>query len=740
MQKLKLYFLAFVIFTSALITKTSASNPPDEGMWLPIWIEKLNYDDMKKLGLNLKPEQVYSTEVPSIKDAIVGLGSKDYGINMFFCTGELVSDKGLILTNHHCSYDAIQTLSSIENDYLTNGFWAYRHEEELAIPGMTISVLQRMEDVTDQVLEGITYEMSESEREMRISKSIKQIERDASEKGKYNVYVKSFFGGNEYYLYVYETFLDVRLVGAPPSSIGKFGGDTDNWMWPRHTGDFTFLRVYSAPDGKPAEYSKDNIPLKPKHYLPVSIKGIDKGDFSMIFGFPGQTDRYMSSYGVDFQLKYNNPLVVDIRDKKLEILKSYMELDPKIRIQYASKYAQTANYWKYFIGQTKGLKLHNVQQRRKDLEDEFTVWVNKDPERQKIYGTILSDLETGYQEMEKSAKLLKYLEEAVFQGPEFIYFSFGVFQLYGTLNQQNEASKSDKAKYSQSITDMAQAFLPKAEQHFKDYNSAVDKHLFVELMGMMYRDIDVESHPSVFQNITKKYKGNVQLWADDIYAKSIFVNKTRLEEFLKNPTYKVMSKDPGWAVTLSMVDLIRTVYGEYGAVEEKINRAHRLFVEGLRLMQPDKTFYPDANSTMRMSYGKVLDYYPADGVHYDFITTMRGIMEKENPKEDEFIVSPKLKELYKNKDFGPYGINGTMPVCFLSDNDITGGNSGSPVINADGHLIGIAFDGNWESMSGDIQYEPTVQRTISVDIRYVLFITEKYAGATNLIEEMTIIR
>jgi hypothetical protein len=740
MQKLKLTFLAIVLIVSGITFKASASNPPDEGMWLPIWIEKMNYNDMKKLGFKLKPEQVYSADQPSLKDAIVGLGQKDYGISMFFCTGELVSEKGLILTNHHCAYDAIQTLSSVEFDYLTDGFWAYRHEEELSIPNMTISILQRMEDVTEQVLEGVTHSMTESERESIISKAIKNIEREATEKGKFNVYVKSFFEGNEYYLYVYETFRDVRLVGAPPSSIGKFGGDTDNWMWPRHTGDFTFLRVYSAPDGTPADYSKENIPLKPKHYLPVSIKGVDKGDFSMVFGFPGTTDRYLSSYGVDFQLKYNNPLVVSIRDQKLEIMKSYMDLDPKVRIQYASKYAQTANYWKYFIGQTKGLKLHNVYERRKKLEEDFMVWANKDDERKELYGNIFNDIETGYKELEKSAILLKYLEEAVFQGPEFIYFSFGMFQLYGALNQQNEAGKGDKAKFDNAIKEQAAAFSAKLDGHFRDYNIDVDKHLFVALIGKMYRELEASQHPSVFEQVQKKFKGDFQKWAENIYAKSILVDKTKLETFLKNPSYKVLSKDPGWEVTMSMVNLIRSVYGDYGTIEEKINRANRLFVEGLRLMLPDKKFYPNANSTMRMSYGKILDYFPADAVHYDFSTTMNGIIEKEDPKSDEFNVHPRLKELILNKDFGQYGKNGTLAVCFLSDNDITGGNSGSPVINGDGHLIGIAFDGNWESMSGDIQYEPSVQRTISVDIRYVLFVAEKFAGAKNIIDEMTIIR
>lgn len=739
MKKIKFFYLLVSLLLVSFTSNLKSATPPDEGMWIPMWIEKLNQADMQKLGMRITAEEIYSINNSSIKDAIVGLGPISNRYTGFFCTGEIVSSKGLILTNHHCAYGAIQSLSSIENDYLTNGFWAMRHEEELPIEDMSISILQRIEDVTQKVLENVTRDMTEEARNAAINKAISEIEKQAGEKGKYIAHVSKMFYGSEFYLYVFQAFTDIRLVGVPPNSIGKFGGDTDNWMWPRHTGDFTYLRVYSAPDGSPAAYSKDNVPMTPKHHLPISIKGVEKNDFAMVFGFPGTTDRFLTSYGVEHQLKYNNPTVVKIRDKKLDVMKSYMDQSDEIRIQYAAKHAQTANYWKYFIGQTKGLKIHNVQQRRKDLENRFAAWVNEDDTRKEIYGSVLNDIRETYEEISKTSLLETYLQEAVFQGPEFIYFSFGMMQLGGVLKQHADAKKADKAQFQQAIKDMAESFKSQLDAHFKDYNMNLDKDLFIELIGMMYKDINPELHPEIFTQINKKFKGNFNAWADHVYSKSIFVDKNRLENFLNKPSYKALSNDPGWEITTSMITTIRKVFADRRTIDTKQSRAMRLFVEGLRLMDSDKKFYPNANSTLRMSYGKVLDYYPADAVHYDFVTTAQGIIEKEDPNNEEFIVPEKLISLIKNKDFGRYAKDGILNVCFISDNDITGGNSGSPVINADGHLIGIAFDGNWESMSGDIQFEPTMQRTINVDMRYVLFITEKFAGAKNLIQEMTII-
>ncbi|HNW89488.1 MAG TPA: S46 family peptidase [Bacteroidales bacterium] len=735
----KLFVSLFISFT--LLSGAFATNPPDEGMWLPMLIERLNYVDMQKMGLHLTAEELYNVNNASLKDAIVGLGNINSPTS-HFCTAEVVSDQGLLLTNHHCGFDAIQEQSSVEHDYLTNGFWAFSQKEELRSEGVTASFLVRMEDVTSKVLAELKDGMTEDERDAAIKKVSGKLEKEASEKGKYEVDVKSFYDGNEFYMFVYIIYKDVRLVGAPPSSIGKFGGDTDNWMWPRHTGDFSMLRIYTAPDGSPAEYSENNIPLKPKHHLPISLKGVKKDDFAMIWGYPGTTDRFLTSYGVKMALEQSNPTTVAVRTKKLDLMREDMDADPKVKLQYASKYAQSANYWKYFIGQTKGLKRLDVYEKKQQIEGQFEAWVNADNNRKEKYGNALQMIGEGYKDLEKYNLSMKYLEESVFQGPEFIYFSFGAFQVYMKLKAQNdEKNKTIKASYTADIITLANGFKPEVEKFFKDYNQATDKKLFVALLKMYYDNVPKDQWPDIFANeVDKKFKGDFNKWADEVYSKSVFVDKARLMAFLDKPNYKVIVNDPGFKITLSMVTCIRGLYGSMGELESKINHGSRLFVAGLREMNPGKTYYPNANSTMRMTYGKVLDYDAADAVHYNYFTTLKGVMEKEDATNDEFIVPAKLKQLYDAKDYGRYGKNGEMPVCFIANLDITGGNSGSPVINGDGQLIGIAFDGNWEAMSGDIAYEPAVQRTISVDIRYVLFIIDKYAGAKNIIDEMTIIQ
>jgi hypothetical protein len=534
-------------------------------------------------------------------------------------------------------------------------------------------------------------------------------------------------------MFVYKDYKDIRLVGAPPSSVGKFGGDTDNWMWPRHTGDFSIFRIYTAPDGSPAEYSKDNIPLKPKHFLPISLNGVKKDDFTMIWGYPGNTDRFLTSYGVKLAVEESNPTVVKIRDKKLSLMKVDMDADASIKLKYSSKYAQSANYWKYFIGQTRGLKRLGVFEEKKNLEDAFTKWVNEDSGRKTKYGTALNDIAVGYDSLRKYNLSMKFLEEAAFQGPEVIYFTYGAYSLYNTLKTSPDGKEV--------ITAAADDFKSKLKDFFKDYNEATDKKIFAALMKMYYENISKDQRPSIFETVEKKFKGDFIKFTDEVYSKSIFVNQVKLEAFLAKPTIKVLDKDLGFQTMLSMIKCYMDVYGHLGTVEEKINEGNRLFVAGLREMNPNKKYYPNANSTMRMTYGKVGDYFPADAVHYDYKTTVSGIIEKEDPKNDEFIVPSKLHDLILANSYGQYADEqGKLNVCFIANTDITGGNSGSPVMNGDGQLVGIAFDGNWEAMSGDIAYEPELQRTIAVDIRYVLFIIDKYAGASNLIKELNIVK
>jgi hypothetical protein len=707
-----------------LLTLFSLQAFADEGMWLPIHIKRLNQADMEKMGLQLTAEEIYSVNQSSLKDAIVSLGG--------FCTGEIISKEGLMLTNHHCAFESIQSHSSVKNDYLSNGFWAKTKEDEIPNEGLYARFLVKMEDVTKEVLKDVTPEMGVEERSARIQLAIQAIETKARSGTHYDANVKAFFEGNEYYLFIYETYNDVRLVGAPPSSIGKFGGDTDNWMWPRHTGDFALFRVYMSPDGKPADYSPENIPLKPKHHLPVSLEGVQEGDFTMVMGFPGSTERYLTSYGIDLALEQSNPHRVKIRENRLAKMREGMKADEEVRIKYAAKYAQVSNYWKYFIGQSEGLQKLNVADQKRKLEGEFQKWADSDPERQKIYGKLLANIQQSYDNLKNYNLSYVYLLEAVF-GTEIIPFAFNFVELYGALSAE-EISQEEKDAIIEDIREEAATF-------FKDYHAPTDQKVFGALMKLYFENVPAHQHPDIFNHVKKKHKGNFDKWAAQVFAKSFMSNEQKTEAFLKNPQTKVLEKDPAFIATRSIIQkyfeaVAPSLRAEYRNQAEN----NRLLLKGLREMQPDKKFYPDANSTLRFTYGQVGSYEPRDGVEYKFYTTLEGIMEKEDPESDEFKIPTKLRELYEAKDYGQYGENGQLSVGFISNNDITGGNSGSPVINGKGHLVGTAFDGNWEAMSGDIAFEPNLQRCISVDIRYTLFIIDKFAGASHLIDEMTLVK
>jgi hypothetical protein len=696
----------------------------DEGMWIPLLIKK-NIAEMQKLGCKLTAEDIYSMNHSSIKDAIVIFGGG--------CTGEIVSPEGLLFTNHHCGFGSIQKVSTPENNYLDNGFWAYAKEEEIPIEGLTVKFLNYMEDVTDRALDSVTDDLDESARLAKIRENSTKIEKEASEDGKYMAVVKPIFGGNQYYLYVYTVYKDIRLVGTPPQSIGKFGGDTDNWMWPRHTGDFSIFRVYTAPDGSPAEYAEENIPYKAKHYLPLNISPKKKDDFTMIMGNPGSTQRYLSSWGVESAINLYNPTIVKIRDKKLKLMKEGMDADPSVKLQYASKYARTANYWKYFIGQTKALKRLKVKEEKQQLEAEFENWLNQNPDKKEKYGEALPELQKAYEDgINKYIVARIFFVEAVYRGPEILSYA-------ASFSKLKDALESKETK-PEEIAKMTDALKEGVKEHFKDYNLNIDRNILAAMLEMYFKNVKEDQQPVYLSEIYEKYKGDWKKFADHLFEKSIFSTPEKVDAFLAKPNAKVLKKDPALILWSKFLEDYRKLAKEAEPYSILKERGHRLFIAGLREMYPDKNFYPDANFTMRVTYGTVQDYYPADAVHYDFVTHLYGVMEKEDPDNPEFIVPDKLKEIYNTKDYGQYAEDGKLVTDFLSTNDITGGNSGSPIMNDRGQLIGLAFDGNWEAMSGDIKFDTELQRTINVDIRYLLLIMDKYAGAQNLIDELTIIK
>jgi hypothetical protein len=711
----------------------------DEGMWLPMFVQRLNHAEMQKMGLKLTPEEIYSVNTASLKDAIVGLSNSPTP-NGFFCTGEIVSSQGLVFTNHHCAYDLIQKHSSVENDYLTNGFWAKSFDQELPNEGLTASILVSMADVTDSVMAVLNDGMSAEDRAVAIRKKTSELRKAFNPEGKYHVVVKSFFEGNEFYLFIYQVYRDVRLVGAPPSSIGKFGGDTDNWMWPRHTGDFAVLRIYTAPDGSPADYSSDNVPLKPRHHLPISLDGVQNNEFSMIWGFPGSTDRYLTSFGVNFNLEKQFPVIIELLGQKLEAWKQFMDADPAVRIQYASKYAQVANTWKYLIGQTRGLKRLNIIGRKQGEELQFSDWVSSDQALMEKYGKVLSELEAGYQAMGQTIQPLLYNQMAGLGQAEIIGYASSFAQLRELMKPIAKADlPKDKAmaekmrkERDDQLKKTIEILRNGVQDHFKNYHAPADQLVLQRMLEAYGKNVTESQQPEAFRNLMKRHKNNYEAAAAEVFFRSMMSCPEKVEAFLNKPNLKALQNDPALQLADGFSSKMMEVAGGFRQAQTSISKARRLWMTGLREMQPQRAFYPDANSTLRFTYGKVKDYIPADAVHYNYITTHKGILEKEDPSNDEFIVPEKLKTLRLP------AFHGTLVTCFISTNDITGGNSGSPVINGKGELIGIAFDGNWEAMSGDIAFETALQRTISVDIRYVLFVIDRYAGATNLIDELDI--
>ena len=716
----RIFSIAIVALTAILLAPTSQAQ---EGMWLMHTLEEINEESMQNSGFRLDADDIYDINNASLKDAIIRLNGGS-------CTAEVISSQGLVLTNHHCAYGAIQGFSSPENDYLTDGFFALSKDQEMNIEGFEVSFLVRIDDITDRILANVTNEMSEDERTQAIQTTQNEINTEYAEGDVhgYQYEVKSFYYGNEFYMFIYNTYRDIRLVGAPPESVGKYGGDTDNWMWPRHTGDFSMLRIYADADNKPADYSESNVPYTPKRHLKISMDGVDQGDFSMVMGYPGSTDRFLSSWGIEQALALYNPSVVDVRDLKLRTMKEHMDEDLGVRIQYAAKYAQTANYWKYYIGQSKGLKALNVQGQKEAIEARFSSWATSSPELEAEYGEALNLIEAYYVATDATAKADVYALEAGLIGSDITLFAVRFGRTApGLFSGDADQIAATKARLSGLCDDF-----------FKDYDMATDRDLFINLMTKYQTDIAPENLPSFFENVDNKYKGSIDRYATKMYEKSFLVNEESARNFIANPSEKALNKD--LAVNAAM-SILETYFGSMESeAQAKYDRGYRLFVKGLREMQPNKAFYPDANSTMRCTYGPVGNYSPADAVQYDFVTTANGILQKMDNTDPEFVVPARLEELLKARDYGQYvDESGELVICFLHGTDITGGNSGSPVMNANGDLIGLAFDGNWEAMSGDIAFEPALQRTISVDIRYVLWIVDKFAGATNIIDELDLV-
>lgn len=720
MKRIILSF-AFLLFLQSILRA-------DEGMWIPMLLKKYNEKEMKARGMKISADDIYSINNASLKDAIVLFGGG--------CTGEIVSDQGLMFTNHHCGYSNIQSHSSLEFNYLEKGFWANSFAEELPNKGLTATILIRMEDVTEKVLDGVTSKMTETERSEKIEINIKKITKEATKGTHYTATVKPFYYGNQYFLYVNEVFKDVRLVGAPPSSVGKFGGDTDNWMWPRHTGDFSVFRIYTGPDGKPAEFSKDNIPYKPKKHLTISAKGYEKGDFTFVFGYPGSTEQFLTSQAVELKTKFENPIAIQMRQERLKIINKYMNTDPLIRIQYTAKAATIANGWKKWIGENRGIKRLNTIENKKVFETRFNEWANATSDRKAQYGNLLAEFAKTYAETTPYQVSYKFFSEAAYP-IEAIRFALG-FQSFVALAQKKESSET-------AIVANAKSLIESTKGQFKNYQVNIDKESFAILMKLYFEQQNPDFQPQSLKDLAKKYKNNFELAAQDIYAKSLFTSQDRMLPFLENfkrKDVKKMANDPIYILAVNMINHYRDViYPVMIEQDAKLDSLYRIYNKAIMEMNPDKIFYPDANLTLRVTYGKVDDYSPFDGVNYNYFTTLDGIMAKENPDIYDYKVEEKLKTLWKNKDYGQYADkDGSLHVAFIASNHTTGGNSGSPVLNADGHLIGINFDRNWEGTMSDVQYDPDQCRNISIDIRYCLFIIDKYAGAKRLIDEMTIVR
>ncbi|MFZ9386415.1 MAG: S46 family peptidase [Chitinophagaceae bacterium] len=718
MRFIKHVLIASILFFASLLARA------DEGMWLPQLLARLNEKQMKGMGMKISASDIYNINKGSLKDAIVSFGG--------FCTGELISSRGLILTNHHCGFDAIQNHSTLQNNYIRDGFWARNGGEEIPNPGLFVTFIVRIDDVSKQVLAGTNPGMSEKERQSVIDKNIEAARKEVKKESYQESFVRAFFEGNQYFLFVTETYKDIRLVGAPPSAVGNFGKDTDNWMWPRHTGDFSMFRIYAGKDNKPADYSADNIPYTPKRSLSISLDGVREGDFTMVFGFPGRTTEYLHSAAVDQVVRVNDPVKIGIREKALTVLDGFMRRDEQIKIQYASKYANIQNAYKKWQGEILGLTSTGAVAKKQAYEAEFQKRVNTSPSWKASYGSLLDDLKKNYDEIEVYGKHRDYYSETI-----------GRIEVFVVASQLNNLISSREKNGEAGFNRMLPQVQERLEELYREYNPEVDKKLFEVLMEKFALEQDEQFIAPELKAKAQSAGGFAKL-ADQLYQSSVLDEGDKILNLLKtNPASLLENhqKDPiNELLKFISGSFSSKVSGKLSAIQAEINKLQRTYMQAQMDVFREKTFYPDANSTLRVTYGTVKGYKPRDAVTYDYYTYLDGVMDKYKPGDYEFDVPEKLRTLYKNKDYGQYGSGGKMPVCFIARNHTTGGNSGSPALDANGNLIGINFDRAWEGTMSDINYDPSICRNIMVDIRYVLFIIDKYAGAGHLVKEMKLVR
>ena len=708
MKQLKLLLLFIVVQVQA----------QQGGMWIPSLLQGMNEKEMKNLGMKMTAADIYSVNKSSLKDAVPHFNGG--------CTSEVISPKGLLLTNHHCGFDVIQNHSSVDHDYLTDGFWAYKMSEELPNEDLVVTFIVKIEDVTIKVLEGTAVLATEIEKQKKIQENITSLNNSLPKESWQENKIRTFYEGNQYMLFVTETFKDVRLVGAPPSSIGKFGSDTDNWVWPRHTGDFSLFRIYADKNNRPASYSKDNVPYTPKHFLPISLDGVKEDDFTLVFGYPGKTNEYLPAVAIEQIVEELNPAKIEIRDYALKVSDGFMRKDNAIKIQYASKYASIANYWKKWIGETQGLTKSNAVEIKRKQEVSFQEKVVK-AGKQAEYGNLLADFDKNYTEIKSYALARDYFSEVALRNTELLSLGYKLYQLEQVFNSKGEQAFNDRK--NNLIIGLA--------EFYKDFNVNVDQKVFEKLINLYSSKSPKQFLPINLSNI------NATELANDVYSYSKLISYNSLKELLTGDSKTVISNlnaDKGFEVIKSMADkFLKEVAPKYDEINLRIAALQRTYMKAQLELNKDSRLFPDANSTLRVTYGKVKGYAPKDATLYTPITYLEGAMEKYIPGDYEFDVPAKLIDLYKKKDYGQYGDNDKMPVCFIGTNHTTGGNSGSPAIDANGNLIGLNFDRVWEGTMSDIYYDPNICRNVMVDIRYVLFIIDKYAGANNLIEELKLV-